>query len=381
VIEGLRILLVEDDDVDRMRVHRAVKKAGSPVVLIDARDIESARAALANEKIDCAVIDFNLPDGTALDLLAFNAGGPHPSVPMVVLTGEADDQRALEALHSGAQDYLEKDRFEVDTFFRAIRYAVERARLSRDLEATNARLARELQIGGNIQTSILPRQTAVEGLEIVARMVPATEVGGDYYDVLPAPDGCWIAIGDVAGHGMGAAVVALMAQSAVAALSRFQPAASPSDIVCALNEVLYDNIRQRLAQDEHVTFTLLRYHAGGKVVFAGAHEEILVCRGGKVDSLVTLGTWLGARRAIADATSDSETSLAVGDTMVLYTDGITEARDASGEQYGLERMVALIERHHDAPVNEILTRIWDDVVGFMAEQDDDLTLLVIRRTS
>jgi sigma-B regulation protein RsbU (phosphoserine phosphatase) len=302
-------------------------------------------------------------------------------VPMVVLTGEADDQRALEALHSGAQDYLEKDRFEVDTFFRAIRYAVERARLSRDLEATNARLARELQIGGNIQTSILPRQTAVEGLEIVARMVPATEVGGDYYDVLPAPDGCWIAIGDVAGHGMGAAVVALMAQSAVAALSRFQPAASPSDIVCALNEVLYDNIRQRLAQDEHVTFTLLRYHAGGKVVFAGAHEEILVCRGGKVDSLVTLGTWLGARRAIADATSDSETSLAVGDTMVLYTDGITEARDASGEQYGLERMVALIERHHDAPVNEILTRIWDDVVGFMAEQDDDLTLLVIRRTS
>lgn len=382
MLEGLRILLVEDDDVDRMRVHRAVKKAGAPFELRDAEDVASAQVALDAEDFDCAVIDYNLPDGTALDLLAYNATRRRGRVPMVVLTGNDDDERAIEALHEGAEDYLVKATFEVESFFRSIRYAMERASMRRDLQSSNDRLARELAIGGNIQTSILPRNVAVAGLEIVARMAPATEVGGDYYDVLPTDDGCWLGIGDVAGHGMGAAIVALMTQSVIASLTRFRPDARPSELVCLLNDVLYDNVRLRLEQDEHMTLTLFRYHDDGRVVFAGAHEEVLVHRAGSgaVEVITTPGTWLGARRSIEDVTVDGELALEVGDTMLLYTDGVTEARNAAREQYALERPMRLLAEHAAEPVADLHGRLWADVASFRSKQEDDVTLLVVRRT-
>src|SRR5690606_17839050 len=125
------------------------------------------------------------------------------------------------------------------------------------------RLEDEMEIAARIQTSILPQDLAVPGLEVGARMVPATEVGGDYYDVIPQVDGAWIGVGDVAGHGLRAGLVMLMVQSAVASLVRERPGASPRDLVATLNVTIADNVRRRLQQDEHVTFSLLRYRRSG----------------------------------------------------------------------------------------------------------------------
>lgn len=381
MLDGLRILLVEDDDVDRARVHRAVKKAGLSLTIVDAVDLAEGRAFLEKEKFDCAVTDFNLPDGTAMDLLAFNRERGDDRVPMVVLTGHDDDGLAISALQEGAEDYLVKERFEIESFKRSVRYAMERASLRRNLESTNARLQRELEVGGTIQTSILPRKLEVDDLEIAASMSPATEVGGDYYDLLPAAGGAWIAIGDVAGHGMAAAIVALMTQSVIAGVSRALPDATPSRVVTILNEVLHDNIRNRLQQDEHVTFTLLRYHQGGRVVFSGAHEEIVVWRSESdtVETVMTPGTWLGARRDVSDVTSDAELALAVGDVMILYTDGVTEAFDARGDMFELERMVDILQANATESCQVIHDAIRDAVEGWMSDQDDDVTLMVIRR--
>jgi serine phosphatase RsbU (regulator of sigma subunit) len=374
-------LLIEDDDVDRRRVHRAVSKMAAKIELIDAVDITSGCEALADGVFDCCVVDYNLPDGTALDLLAFNAGAGASRVPVVVLTGDDDHQRAVEALKCGAEDYLVKSRFEGDAFLRSLSYAIERHRLRGDLERSNARLQKELQIGGNIQTSILPRDLKVRGLDIAARMAPATEVGGDYYDVQPTDFGCWIAIGDVAGHGMSAAIVALMTQSSIATSIRANPNAHPSEVVSLVNEVLHDNIRHRLTQDEHVTLTLFRYEHGGKVSYAGAHEELVVYRARtrRVETLATPGTWLGARRDISAVTSDSDLWLAPGDALVLYSDGITEAMNESGEQYGLERLMEVTENCQEDAAVSMHANIWQDVTRFRAAQDDDMTLLVIRR--
>src|SRR5499427_5838204 len=87
------------------------------------------------------------------------------------------------------------------------------------------RLELEMEIASKIQTAILPNITprAVRGLEIAARMRRATEVGGDYYDVLPTEDGCWLGIGDVAGHGLPAGIIMLTIQSAIAALTQDRP--------------------------------------------------------------------------------------------------------------------------------------------------------------
>ena len=243
-----------------------------------------------------------------------------------------------------------------------------------------AKIEEEFEIARRVQTSILPRRFDVHGLEFAAAMVPANEVGGDYYEVLPVTDGAWIAIGDVSGHGLTSGLVMLMLQSAIVAITRANPDALPREVLCLLNEVLYDNIRTRLQKDDHVTFTLMRYTPDGRFVFAGAHEDMLIWRAatGKVERIRPPGTWLGARRDIRHATLDSVVELSDGDMLVLYTDGITEAMDARRRQFDIGRLCELVEQTGREPVERVRDAILAAVRGWMAHQEDDMSLLLAR---
>lgn len=250
------------------------------------------------------------------------------------------------------------------------------------LTTHSLRTAREMEIAKRIQTSILPVRTEVPGLEIAATMIPATDVGGDYYDVIPVDGGAWIGVGDVAGHGLQAGLIMLMVQSVVAALTKARRDATPRELVTALNSVLHDNIRSRLRSDEHVTFSLLRYNPDGTVVFAGAHEDIVICRAatGTCDRVATPGVWLGAMRDVGRATKDTTVKLEPGDVIVLYTDGVTEAKSATGEIFGLDRFCAAVERQHKAPAADLCASVVREVTGWMGVQDDDVTVFVARYT-
>lgn len=247
-------------------------------------------------------------------------------------------------------------------------------------KAEKQRLESELSIATRIQTSILPRDLSVRGLEIAATMLPATEVGGDYYDVLPTPRGCWIGIGDVAGHGLRPGLVMMMLQSMVSALVRSNPDAKPSEVLRVVNGVLYENVRERLRQDEHATLNLISYHEDGELSFAGAHEDMLVLRAesGRVELVPTLGTWVGATRDIDDATVDARCRLREDDVLLLYTDGVIEAQNGAGEQFGVARLSDELARHGRAPAAEIRDRLCQAVTTFMAVQHDDIALLVAR---
>jgi serine phosphatase RsbU (regulator of sigma subunit) len=243
-------------------------------------------------------------------------------------------------------------------------------------------LQRELDLARRVQTSILPRAPLVVGLDISAAMIPATEVGGDYYDIIPVHDGCWIGIGDVTGHGLDAGLVMLMTQSIAAALCTSE-SRSPRAILSDLNRVLFENIRHRMDRDDHVTFSLIRYHRGGGVVFAGAHEDIVVCRARDqaIERIPTPGCWLGAMRDVSGAMLDTSLHLSEGDTMVLYTDGMTEARNAKRQQYGLDRLCEELRRIHHAPVEDVRDHLLESVTAWADPQFDDATLVVLRRKS
>lgn len=249
-------------------------------------------------------------------------------------------------------------------------------------KAEKQRLEQELSIATRIQTSILPRDLRVPGLEIAATMLPATEVGGDYYDVLPTPNGCWIGIGDVAGHGLRSGLVMMMLQSVVAALVRSRPNAAPRELLGIVNGVLYENVRERLRQDEHATLSLIHYDQSGQLTFAGAHEDMLVLRAatGKVEAVPTRGTWVGATKDIEQATEDAQYQLQDGDVLVLYTDGVIEAQNAEKQQFGSERLMQELERAGagGGSVLELRDQLCGAVTQFMAEQHDDIALLVAR---
>ncbi len=243
-----------------------------------------------------------------------------------------------------------------------------------------ARLEKEMEIAATIQTSLLPPGIAIDGLDVSAAMLPASEVGGDYYDVIPRPGGCWVAIGDVAGHGLTAGLVMMQVQSAVATLLSKHPDARPSEVLAQVNGVIYDNVRNRMKRDEHMTISLLRYDDDGRVVVAGAHEDLVIFRAGSktCETVETRGTWIGMMRSVERHMVETEFRLDPGDVLVLYTDGITEARNGKREQFGLERLTESVARSGDGDARTIRDSLIDAAKAWMVEQDDDVTVMVLR---
>ena len=210
-------------------------------------------------------------------------------------------------------------------------------------------------------------------------MEPAERVGGDYYAVEATERGGFIAIGDVSGHGLNAGLIMLMLESAMQTVLRALPNGSPSEALAVVNQILFDNVAKRLGRAEYVTLTLLRYERSGRIVFAGGHQDIVVWRAAtrQIELVGTPGPWM----AIVDRLKppvESEVVLHEGDLMVLFTDGIIEARDRDGSLFGIERLCEAIRELADEPPERIRDGILARVRSHLAVQEDDMTLLVAR---
>ncbi|HUS69035.1 MAG TPA: SpoIIE family protein phosphatase [Kofleriaceae bacterium] len=271
--------------------------------------------------------------------------------------------------------------YEVRTLGESMNRMAGELAASRALLAEKERLERELQIASRIQTSIVPRAPSLAGYRVATHMATADEVGGDYYDVHETEAGGWIAIGDVSGHGLDAGLVMMMVQTAVSALVYTAPTSSPSDVLRSLNRVIFDNVHGRMQVHRHMTLSLLRMDAGGQVLFAGAHMDILVLRAatGACERVETSGTWIGIADDIDAVTVDARFSLQAGDTMILYTDGVTEATDASGQLFGLERLESTVVTHAAKDPDTVVDAIVRAVNDFQARQFDDFTIVIARR--
>jgi phosphoserine phosphatase RsbU/P len=261
----------------------------------------------------------------------------------------------------------------------SLRKIVEEA--SRREQAERGRLEDELKLAQRIQCEILPKGRRVEGLEIATAMIPAAEVGGDYFDILPFDGGCWLGIGDVAGHGLDTGLIMLMIQSVVSATTLSLPNGSPHDVWTVVNAVLFENIRERLGRDEHATLSLLRYNVNGRIVFAGAHEDLIIWRaeGRFCETIPTRGIWAGILSKVADLSSDSgQLQLHPGDVLLLYTDGITEAMNDRREMFGVAQLCDALGQVSELPAESIREHLMARVFEWSSAITDDRTLVVAR---
>jgi serine phosphatase RsbU (regulator of sigma subunit) len=143
--------------------------------------------------------------------------------------------------------------------------------------------------------------------------------------------------------------------------------------------MLYENLRCRMGRDDHATLTIFRFYADGRLAYAGAHEDIIVCsRSGEVRTVPTHGTWVGIGSDISHELESRFIQLNDGDLVVLYTDGIPEARRGH-ECFGMPRLIAEVERLHAYPVDEILAGVFKSVLDYSGcAPEDDATILVFR---
>jgi serine phosphatase RsbU (regulator of sigma subunit) len=242
----------------------------------------------------------------------------------------------------------------------------------------------EMELARRIQMALLPPSThgLHAELDIAAVMLPADEVGGDYYDAaLDRRGDLWLTIGDVSGHGLTPGLVMMMAQTAHSAI-RSGNTATPTEMVVRLNRTLHENVAERLRSNLYMTFVALRYEGGGRFVHAGAHLQILIhrCGTGNVELLATLGTWLGIEADISDATIDYGFHLELGDTLVLYTDGLPESISPAGQMLDVAGLERLVRTHAHLPTKTMAEAMIKDVREWCADQrQDDMTVMVVRR--
>ena len=263
-----------------------------------------------------------------------------------------------------------------------VRHRLLRTEFTLLVELKRARdaLSSEMDLAKRIQTALLPRGVSMPGYEVAATMVPAQEVGGDYYDVIESPKGAtWVAMGDVSGHGVDSGLIMMMAQTSIISTLDADGTSGPSSVLVSVNGVIRENVA-RLGSDHYMTMTLLRLD-GGTVTAAGKHQDLLVYRASDhcSESIPSTGTWLGIIEDISEYVSDFSFQMRPGDVLLLFTDGITEAMNRAGEMYGQERLQLSLDRYAHLPVAGILERIMEDVRAFHFEQQDDMTLVVIKR--
>jgi sigma-B regulation protein RsbU (phosphoserine phosphatase) len=250
-------------------------------------------------------------------------------------------------------------------------------RLAGEARRTDAR-RREDEITREIHHSLLPEEDpAVPGLEISGTCRAAENVGGDYYGYISLPDGgVGVAMADVAGHGVGAALYMAAAKGALHAEARRVYA--PGDLLHRTNEALVADFSKR---DVFATAFFARFRPGGRgfaYANAGHNPPLLVKRGGEVELLRTGGPALGILPGRAYAEEEREFN--EGDLLVVYTDGLVEARDPERRFYGIERLIEQAGLCRGEAARTVRERLLEDLFRHRGAEtlQDDITLVVIR---
>jgi hypothetical protein len=236
----------------------------------------------------------------------------------------------------------------------------------------------ELETARRIQSSILPDlPPRLSGVDIAHAYLPASEVGGDFYDVLALEDGrLAVAVGDVAGHGVSSGLIMSMAKSALAVQVTFDP--EVIEVFRTLNRTVYQTARKRLLTT--LCYALVDPRRLEMVYASAGHlHPYRISATGRVDSLESIAYPLGVRGQLV---VDPHTAkLSPGDSLFLFSDGVVEARkEGSEEMFGFERLEESLARHASRGPEGLRDGVLADVTRFTANapREDDQTILVLR---
>ena len=282
-------------------------------------------------------------------------------------------------------EFTDEDGILLEAFATQVGVAIENARLYQEA-IEKRRLQAEMEEAAQIQENLLPKAPPeIPGYEIAGMSIPHHDgVGGDYYGYIHEPDGSWgLVIADVAGKGMQAAL--LMATLRAALLSEVAKQADLPTRAMALNAL----IRESSPLDKYATLVYARLHPEtGKLTSlnAGHTFPLVIRQDGSLQRLEAGGLMIGMYpddmiRQMSAEFEDETIQLYSGDTVIFFTDGVTETQNIHDEMYDEERLEELVKQLHNADANEICSEIYDSTLEFQGEAQrfDDLTLMVLKK--
>ena len=238
----------------------------------------------------------------------------------------------------------------------------------------------EMELAKQVQVTLLPRRISIRGYDIADVFSPAQEVGGDYYDVIETVHGDrYVAIGDVAGHGLDSGLIMMMAQTAVTTVVKGNKRCAPGDVLKTVNAVLRENIG-RLGSNHYMTMTVVKLE-DDHITVAGHHQDLLIYRNDakRVDTITTKGSWLGITDNLDGFVESIDIPIERDDCLLLFSDGVTEACSESGELFGQDRLTDAFARFAPLGTRLGLQKLQGEINRYQNCQEDDITAIMMQR--
>ena len=389
------MLLIEDDEEDYLITKDMLTtEAPDRFELVWAANLAQGLQKL-DAPLDGVLLDLSLPDSQGWD--TFTRVQQHArQLPIILLTGMADEELGVRAVHAGAQDYLVKGRMDGYLLVRAITYAIERKRtedklehVARRLRATNAELAADLQMARDVQEGLLPHSYPPfpasatpedSALTFSHRYEPCRALGGDFFYLLPLSDSmAAVFICDVMGHGMRAALVTAIIRGMIEELRPHAGHAAP--FMTELNRGLTSVLRR---PDQFIfvsaAYLVVDLEKGVLTCANAGHPWPMLIRPGqgacKIEGTrAPAGPVLGLNED--QAYEYVTVQLQERDSLLMFTDGLYEVHDPEGREYGEDRLKQAIDAHTAQPLDNILGAVLESANTFSdtPEPEDDICLV------
>jgi serine phosphatase RsbU (regulator of sigma subunit) len=376
-----KILVVDDTPSNIQSLAATLKPAGYQVLV--ATNGQQALDVMAKVRPDLILLDIMMPVMDGFEACAnIKANAEWRDIPIIFLTAKTETADLVKGFELGAVDYVNKPfnahelMARVHTHLTVDRLRTSVSEKNAALEKAQAQMSAELDLARAMQVAILPSRFPVApGCDGSARMLPATTMGGDFYDFIELPGGrIGLVMADVSGKGVPAAFFMAVARTNLNALAA--TASGPADCLQRTNDVL-------LMQNPMDLFVTVFYAvfdpATGSLAYAnGGHNPPLIRRANGTVEMLTAAS--GLVLGMFPATYEQDTAqLAPGDTLVLYTDGVTEAFNVDVQMYEEARLIERVRADGGGSAKTLVASIFDSVIGFSgaAPQSDDITVAVL----
>lgn len=385
---AIKILSVDDEpDLEVLLSHyfrRKIRK-GEYEFTFAHNGLEALKLMVEHPDFDIVLSDINMPEMDGLTLLSKINELRNPAQKCIMVSAYGDMKNIRTAMNRGAFDFATKP-IDMEDLSLTIEKAVEEVNYIKQTQREHLQLESiqsDLAVAGEIQKAILPCRfppfPEIKSLDIYASMTPAKEIGGDFYDFFRLDDDrIGLVIADVSGKGVPAALFMAVSNTLLRSISMTKD--NSQDCIDELNRLLCRvNVNSMFVT---VFYGILNHRTGELDYTNGGHNPAYILRG-KNGELERLGRFPNlVVGGFEDFSYKSESAqLDPGDSLFLYTDGITEAFDAKEQPFGDERLEdSLVELYHD-DAKTIIEGVYADLGDFIGDttQSDDITMVVVKR--
>lgn len=369
------ILVVDDSKLNRAIIKNTLSELQLKVD--EAADGIEGLNALKNKKYDLVLVDIVMPKLDGFGFLSkFKDFVGTNFVPVILMTGSDDLNSKIKGLRIGADDYLIKPLNEKELVARVLSLLRLKS-VHNELYEKNLQLKKELEIAKRVQQFIIPKDFSQITYPLVSgRYHPIEDIGGDFFDCYPLPDGNYgFLIADVTGHGIPAALVMSMAKMIFSIYSsRFN---STRELFASVNE----QMNGLLLDTQYITsFFVIYDHKIKMIKYSNAgHTRALYYRAMKknVLALDTNGFFIGL--SIESNYEEKTLSVEPGDRLLLYTDGITEIKNMQGEEFGENKLAKIMVENVDIKGDDFCNLLFEEIMSYAPHENivDDIAFLNI----